>query len=133
MNALKHGFAARVLGAPDNSQHIEELILGIVRTTPPDVARELAVGEAGLRQIRQYPNWLVSIIEAKANPSADAGPTPARSKDTRSREIKMVRVNAADVDPVSADDISYALDKPVKSQRYERRAQARIRRALMRR
>ena len=129
MNTLKHGFAARVLGAPDNSQHIEELILGIVRTTPPDVARELAAGEAGLRQIRQYQNRLLSVIEAKANPSSDAGPTQAGSP---SGETKIVRANAADEDPVSADDISCALDRLVKSQRYERHALAKVRRALMR-
>jgi hypothetical protein len=132
MNALKHGFSAKVLGVHDNSQRIEELILGISRTTPPDVARELATGEADLRQIRQYQNRLSLIIEATANPSSDIGLIPAGSQEAPSPENKTRRANAADEDSVDADNISPTLDKLVKSQRYERHALARVRRALRR-
>jgi hypothetical protein len=132
MNALKHGFTATVLGAPDNSQDIEELIRGIARTTPPDVAHELAAGEAGLREIRQYQNGLLAIIEARTNPLSDAGPILTGAKETPSPETKTARANASDEDAVGTDDISCVLDRLLKSQRYERRASARVRRALMR-
>jgi hypothetical protein len=73
---------------------------------------------------------LFSIIEAKTNPSGDAGPVLAGSEETPFLETKIVQANAADEDPMGANDISCALDMLVKSQRYERRALARVRLAL---
>jgi hypothetical protein len=131
-NALKHGFSAKVLGDPGDVQHIEEVIRGIARSAPLDVARELAASEASLRQIRQYQNRLLSMMEAKTNLSSDAGPALAGNEKTPSLETKIVQANAAGEDLKGADDISCTLDNLLKSQRYERHALARVRRALRR-
>jgi hypothetical protein len=91
--------------------------------TPPDLARELATGEYELRQVRLYQGRLLSVVEAQT-----AG--ALRELEGFSPRCELPGT-AADAASMEETGVSNALDKLLKSQRYEREAQVKLRRALL--
>jgi hypothetical protein len=114
-NALTHGLSAKVLIAYDKNQRIDDFARHVAHDTAPDIACELSTGEYELRQVRLYQCSLLCAVDAEI---AGGGALESGSTDA-----------TASMDET---DVSDTLDKLLKSQRYERQAQAKLRRALRR-
>jgi hypothetical protein len=115
-NALAHGLASKVVIDAEKIELIETLARHLRRDTPPDIAREVAVAEIELRYVRRYRQQLFAAMDAAAVSAVADG-------------AAVIGIEEADS---AADQLSVALDRILKSERYARRAQTKLKRALHR-
>jgi hypothetical protein len=115
-NALAHGLASKVVIDAEKIELIETLARHLRRDTPPDIAREVAVAEIELRYVRHYRQQLFAATDAAAVSAVADG-------------AAVIGIEEADS---AADQLSVALDRILKSERYARRAQTKLKRALRR-
>jgi hypothetical protein len=133
LNAVTHGFATTIVRDADKIQQIDVLAQHIARHVQPGLAREIAAAEIELQRIRYYQtelhNRLALDTEAIAEPALVDG---IEAAGTAPSVVPDKRVVASGLVGSAADEVSTTLDKIIKSQRYERRAETKLNRAIHR-
>lgn len=141
-NAFRHGLSANVFVDAEKSQQIANFARLVAHDTSPENARELATGDYELRQVRLYQARLMSILHKNAagslvgavtSISTDIGELGSAPPTAAAMVSRPVGTAPEAANPASPEDsVSKALHDLLNTQRYERQAQAKLRRAMRR-